>query len=184
MKKVLLVLAGVVLLSIQGSAAVILVSDVGTFSSATDMRSYTFTLAAPSDVIMRTWGWAGGTNLNGVVIPAGGFDPILSLYRLDTNAQIAQNDDGGCANVGSSAGLCWDAFIHTYLAAGNYGVVLSVFNNFPTGNFFPTGAGTPSFSGRTTNYAVDLSGVPEPVTMALFGSGLLALGFVRRFRRS
>jgi hypothetical protein len=25
---------------------------------------------------------------------------------------------------------------------------------------------------------------PEPMTMALFGSGLLALGLVRRFRRS
>jgi hypothetical protein len=193
MKKVLFVLAGVVLLSVQGYATGLcisnpdcLISVSGNFTAAgpSGMASSTFLLSRASDVLLRTWSFAGGTNLNGDVIPAGGFDPILTLYRNDsTHAFVAQNDDGGCTVVGSSGGLCWDSYMRMNLAAGPYAVVLSVYNNFPTGNFYPTAAGSPSFYGRTSEWSMEVSQVPEPVTMALFGSGLLALGLARRFRR-
>ncbi len=186
MKKMLLVLAGVLLLSAPGYAAglcitnpLCLISDQGNFAlgGESTIWSQTFTLTVASEVLARTWSYSGGMNLDGEVIPAGGFDPILSIYLLSTGVLVAQNDD---LNMG--AGL-WDSYMRPYLAAGSYAIVMTVYDNFPAGNFYPTATGTPSFGGRTREWAVDVSLVPEPVTMALFGSGLLALGLVRRFRR-
>ena len=62
--------------------------------------SYRFSsLRLPRPVtLLRTWGYAGGTNINGSLISPGGFDPILSVFDatgglLSSSALIDSNDD-------------------------------------------------------------------------------------------
>ena len=40
----------------------------------------TFTLTSQNFVTFQTWSFGGGTNAAGTVIPAGGFDPLISLF--------------------------------------------------------------------------------------------------------
>src|SRR3954464_13851032 len=73
-------------------------SFTGTFAKDDDLQIFLFT-APSTDVLLRTWGYAGGTNINGQVIPPGGFDPILSLYDATgglgaLSPLIDTNDDG------------------------------------------------------------------------------------------
>src|SRR5215467_15619437 len=53
-------------------------SFVGVFSQDDQLEFFMFT-APSANVTVRTWGYAGGTNADGQLISAGGFDPILSV---------------------------------------------------------------------------------------------------------
>ena len=69
-----------------------------------DVYLYTFTLAAPATLTIQSWGYGGtaaapgGTNLAGAVIPPGGFDPYVSVFRGigPTATFLVSNDDGAC----------------------------------------------------------------------------------------
>ncbi len=111
-------------------------SFTGTFTSDSDQREFFFTLAAPGTVTVRTYSYAGGVNAAGATIPAGGFDPTLTLFD-STGLTLAVNQDGGCALVApdplTAASPCWDAFISATLPAGTYRVILTQSINLPAG---------------------------------------------------
>jgi hypothetical protein len=144
------VLALLLLTSIPAGAASM--SYTGTFTSDTDLASFTFTVANPTaGVALRTWSYAGGTNAAGQVIPGGGFEPYLNLYLAD-GTQMNPGISGPCTAVPSGnpvadllpdpvTGACADVYYPTTYsfpggewAAGTYTVVLSTFANPGIGN--------------------------------------------------
>src|ERR1700722_18373495 len=91
-----LVFAGIAALRL--SAAPSGVSYTGAFAADDDKREFFFTPPATGSVIIRTFSYAGGTNSAGTTVPAGGFDPTISVFDPNGNL-IAYNRDGGCTNV-------------------------------------------------------------------------------------
>jgi hypothetical protein len=55
-------------------------SFTGTLSSPESVFDETFTLSSADTVSFQTWGFGGGINAAGQVIPAGGFDPLIALF--------------------------------------------------------------------------------------------------------
>jgi hypothetical protein len=127
-------------------------SFTGTFTYDTDLQYFTFTLNNPtSDVTLRTWSYAGGTNAAGQAIPSGGFEPELNIYEAD-GTQMNPGMSGPCtvpltgnpvANLTPDpvSGACADVYYPTtnsfpggVWAAGTYIVVLSTFANGGVGN--------------------------------------------------
>jgi hypothetical protein len=161
-----------------------------------DVQLFSFALASTSDVTLRTWSYAGGTNAAGDLIPAGGFDPIVSLFFGTGNPAllIGANDDGTGVPVDPGTGLAYDSLLESFsLPAGMYTVALSQFDNFANGPTLGDGflgySGTPGFDGRTSAWALDILGadsasVPLPGTLALLMLGLAAAGVTRRRPRS
>jgi hypothetical protein len=136
-------------------------------------------------VTLRTWSYAGGTNANGQIIPAGGFDPVLSLFDatgglLASSPLVATNDDGTGVATDPSTGNAFDSLLNlTTLTGTTYVLVLSQFDNLANGpdfgggfshqgngNFTPgefgcAGVSFCDVSGaqRNGNWAVDIEGV-------------------------
>ncbi|MCU1322157.1 MAG: sorting protein [Acidobacteriaceae bacterium] len=201
-----------VLLALSLSSAACKADDfsfTGSFSTINDVQLFTFTVGANSNVVLRSYSYAGGTNSAGTAIAEGGFDPILALFQGTgaTALQIGQNDDGACGQVpvDSVTGACFDVYLAVAdLTPGTYTVSIQDYANFaigPTlGDGFTNGALTGGtfidFTGanRTNFWAFDVLGVesaevpvppdgtvPEPSSIALLGSG--ALGVVSLMRR-
>jgi hypothetical protein len=99
-------------------------SYTGTFTLDDDVQLETFTIDTTSDVTIRTWSFLGGTNYAGQVIPAGGFDPMVTLFGPGGRF-VDFNDD-----IDRLAGK-WDAeLVDTGLAPGTYTLALTQFNNY------------------------------------------------------
>ncbi len=83
---------------LAGDASAANFSFTGTFSQDDQLELFQFT--APSALVtLETWSYAGGTNANGAVIPAGGFDPHISLFDATggfgaSSLLVASNNDG------------------------------------------------------------------------------------------
>jgi hypothetical protein len=175
-------------------------SYTGTFAQDDDERIFYFTISAASTITLRTYSYAGGVNAAGTTIPAGGFDPVLSVFDSAGNL-IGSNEDGGCTNADTdpTTSLCWDSFLRLPLPAGNYSVVLTQSANLangPTladsfvyagaGNFTPAPAGqTPGFwdespSKRNGNYAVDIVGTAETEITTITSSATPPRGVTAR----
>lgn len=110
-------------------------SFTGNFTQDDNVQLFHFSVGASSNVVLRTWSYAGGTNAAGQTIAEGGFDPILALFD-STGAYINQNDDGGCGSVpaDSITGSCFDTYLAVNnLAAGDYTVSVMEYNNFAIG---------------------------------------------------
>jgi filamentous hemagglutinin family protein len=134
-------------------------SFVGTLTTANDVLQFNFTVTAESDITLRTYSYAGGTNAQGQVIPAGGFDPILALFNA-AGALINQNDDGG-SNVPAdpTTGAHFDTFLQSLLPPGTYTVTVMAYSNFANGPNLSDGfRNTGNLSGRSTNFAFDVLG--------------------------
>lgn len=159
-------------------------SFTGTFTQDDQLELFQFT-APSASVTLRTWSYAGGTNAAANVIPAGGFDTVLSLFDAtggltSSSPLIAANDDGVGVATDPATGNAFDALLslNTLNAGNTYVLVLSESDNLagPTygagfsqagnGDFtaveFPCG-GTAfcdsSLAQRTGNWAVDITGV-------------------------
>ncbi|HWA26422.1 MAG TPA: DVUA0089 family protein [Lacunisphaera sp.] len=130
-------------------------SFTGNLANDDDVQLFTFTVGATSNVTLRTWSYAGGTNAAGQVIARGGFDTILALFD-STGALINQNDDGGFANVAADAltGMPWDTFLTALLDPGTYTVSVAQYDNFAIGPNLSNG-----FQGSGAVGFVDVSGV-------------------------
>ncbi len=167
------------------------------------------TLSTNADLTVQSYGYGGtsaapgGVNAAGDIIPAGGFDPYLSVFTgLGPGATfLLSNDDGSCPS-GAHAPACRDPGITiASLAPGSYTLALSVFDNFSFAENLGTGDLGDGFIGlgdyynldsaseRTPNYALDVradgltvdmvstldSTLPEPATFFTAGPALLVL---------
>lgn len=129
-------------LAVRASTA----SLTGTLASSTDVFETTFTLPAASTVTLQTYGFGGGTNAAGMVIPAGGTFPFLALFAgtgfgativtdalsnpFGTSADLLNyNSFIGCPPAGQvqigGQEFCGDVTMTDTLAAGTYTVTLS-----------------------------------------------------------
>lgn len=108
----LLAVASVLVLSAVPIRADIM-SLTGSLANADDVYTTTFTLTSVSEIDIQTWGYAGGTNASGTVIPEGGFDPAVALFLgAGPSATLYDfNDDGACppGNLDSVSGFCLDS---------------------------------------------------------------------------
>ncbi len=112
-----------------------------------------FKLTQSESVTFQTFGADGGINGAGAVINQGGFVPVVALF----NGVNGQSDDYwniithyGDGNVNAGK---FDVSFAQALAAGDYYVVISVFNNFDQG-FLPTSLVVSSpYSNSTFDYA-------------------------------
>src|SRR5581483_10972543 len=97
------------------------VGVTGNLSADDDQRSYFVTLASAGVLVLKTNSYAGGVSAAAGQVPAGGFDPTLSVFDSGGNL-IANNKDGGCGNVAAdpTTTFCWDAFLSLQLTAGTY----------------------------------------------------------------
>jgi hypothetical protein len=119
-------------LGITSSAKAADFSFRGNFPADDTVQFFNFTVNTDSNVTLKSLSYAGGTQADGTVISAGGFDPILSVFDSSTGNQIAQNDDGNSSNVGTDpvTGQTYDTFLRTFVNPGQYTVAVSQFSNF------------------------------------------------------
>ncbi len=83
------------LISGTASASAANFSFIGNLNHDDAVQEFNFEVeGAAREVTLRTWSFAGGTNTEGQVIQAGGFDPVVSLFNSSTGALISFNDDG------------------------------------------------------------------------------------------
>jgi hypothetical protein len=144
-------------------------SFTGTFLDDDDVQLFNFSVAAPSNVTLRTWSYAGGVNAAGNAIARNGFDPILAVFDA-SGVLLGQNDDGGLAvSPDSVTGARFDTFLTVALGAGNYQVTVMQYNNFAVGPNLSNGFthnGQPNF---TAGFGCSQVGFFHDVTGALPG---------------
>lgn len=119
------------------------ISGTGTLAIPEDVFLESFTLAASTTVTVQTYGFGGGTNAAGSVIPAGGFDSLVALFSgPPTSASILMSGGNsiasapgttqffpGCPPAGNvtigTELVCADNTLTATLAAGSYTLLLS-----------------------------------------------------------
>lgn len=171
----------------------------GNFSFDDDVVTFDFIVGTISNVTVRTYGYAGGTNAAGELITAGGLDPVVGIFDRGTGALLDQVDDGGLS-VGSDPGTGqqFDAFLEIVLGPGDYRVAMTQYDNFAIGPSFADGfsrTGEPNFTGgfgctngvfcdnsgvavfnnRTSFWALDILGVDPGIAVAVPVPGTLTL---------
>ena len=173
----------------------------GTFQTDNDVQLFSFTIAADSTVTFLTLGYAGGTNAAGTVIPAGGFDSLLTLF--DSSGNYIGSWDNSPGEVPSGPDGTLDAYDSQEFNAGTYTLALTESPNVSVdtsladgfnGNGNPYGCdfcdlySTP----LDAQWAVDINTVdsafeegpsattPEPGSLILLSSGLGCFSWVRR----
>jgi hypothetical protein len=198
MKRSLWALVVVGLLAFSGRMLADEISYQGNFSSDDDVQTFNFNVFSAGLVTLQTFGYAGGVNGAGTTIPAGGFDPVLTLFDGSGNF-LVMNDDGPCGTVGTDPTTlnCFDAYLSLDLGAGSYTAALTEYDNLPNGptladSFSQVGNGDftcPEFLGRPdafcdaspsqrdSAWALDIttpgtSPVPEPTSDVLMLSGI------------
>jgi hypothetical protein len=143
------------LLSATAGATTIYYSSTGTLANPTTDAELTIVLPIPDTVNIQTWGFGGGTNANGVVISAGGFDPLIALFSgPDVPAAFIATDGSGDPLADSDtlfnppfsfvgncppaatvvigpSNVCGDVFMQVSLAAGTYTLLVSDANYVP-----------------------------------------------------
>lgn len=137
-----LALALAVGVSVGAYAAPTNFSFTGSFGGDADVQLFSFTADGASTVRLISHSYGGGTQADGNVVAAGGFDPILALFN-SSGSLIGQNDDsnsgtpGACGSGAVTAdpvtGLPYDTCLDLVLAAGSYTVSISQYANFAIG---------------------------------------------------
>jgi hypothetical protein len=128
------------------------ISCTGTLDTPEDVFLETFTLTGTESLEIQTYGFGGGTNAAGTVIPSGGFDSMISLFSGPaTDANVLTDNFGnpissadtsslfspgcppaGLVTVGSVAGNCGDNQIDiASIGPGTYTLALTDANFVP-----------------------------------------------------
>jgi hypothetical protein len=149
----------------QSTKAQTFISDTGSLATSTSTFEQSFALSSTSTIDIETWGFGGGTNAAGQVIPAGGFDSLVALFSGsgptasivlvggnpaasgDTLTSFSPNcPPSGFVTIGTGMGasVCGDNnLLLAGLAAGTYTLVLTDANYIPNAvNPGPPGAST------------------------------------------
>ncbi len=130
-------------------------SFAGQFSSDDDVQRFDFSVGALSTITLRSYSYAGGTQADGTVVEAGGFDPILALFDALDGRLIAEQDDASSGVPADPVtGNDYDVNLDVALEAGNYFVTVQQYNNFAAGLFFSDGFfrdGEGNFTGSRYN---------------------------------
>ncbi len=151
MKQAFIFSAGWILLA-GGSCLADTISETGTLNSPEDTVVIDLTLVASGTVTLQTYGFGGGTNAAGTVIPSGGFDPFVGLFSgtgptalfLNGTSDVLSNYSPGCpaagtVTIGSVGNQCGDVNLQfTGLAAGTYTVLLTDGEYIPNAVFEPS----------------------------------------------
>ncbi len=149
-----------------GSAAASSFSFQGAFNFDTDTQFFTFTVNTPTNnVAFRTWSYSGGTDSAGDIIPAGGFEPLLSLWDSNGNEMNPQASGPCTGDTGNPlttlppdpvTGACGDVYYPTTLSfpggtwlPGTYTLAISLYSNPAVGNL-------------TDGFLAPLQGIPVP----------------------
>ena len=177
-------------------------SFTGIFTQDDQLELFQFT-APSASLVVRTWGYAGGTNANGQLIAAGGFDPILSVFDatgglLSSSPLVDTNNDGAGVDTDPTTGNAFDSLLalNALSPGGTYVLVLSQNDNAPNnstygdgfsqsgmGNFTPGEFGcggtapfceSPFVPQRDGNWAVDNTGVLDATDITNGGGGAAA----------
>ena len=130
-----------------GSAFADTVSFTGTLNSPEDTFETNATLSTAGILTIQTWGFGGGTNAAGTVVPSGGFDPFVGVFDSSGNLIQGTSDVlsnytsfigcplAGLVTIGSIPGNCGDITMSLPLAAGTYTVLLSDAEYIPNAIF-------------------------------------------------
>jgi len=120
-------------------------SFTGTFSQDDQLQVFQFT-APSASTLLRTWGYAGGTNFDGNLILPGGFDPILSVFDatgglVSSSPLIDYNYDG--PGVATDGGNAFDSLLllTALNPGGTYILILSQNDNSANGSTYGDGFG-------------------------------------------
>jgi hypothetical protein len=146
--------------------------------------TYNFTVSTPTDIQAITYSFAGGTSLTGVVVPAGGLEPYLSLF--DGSGNFITSSFGSPCPPGANTlgGNCFDVELDTgsVVQPGSYTIALSAFENMSLAENLGTGTLADGFTGlgnlatgESLAYGFDVvlpTDTPEP------GTGLLVLAAI------
>jgi PEP-CTERM motif len=173
-------------------------SFTGIFTQDDQLELFQFT-APSASLVVRTWGYAGGTNANGQLILPGGFDPILSVFDatgglLSSSPLVDTNNDGAGVDTDPTTANAFDSLLalNSLTPGGTYLLVLSQNDNTPFGPTYGDGfsqAGAGNFTAgefgcggtapfcdatpaqRNGNWAVDITGVRDAADITNDGGG-------------
>jgi hypothetical protein len=149
------ILVGALTLALSSPVKAASFSFRGSLSVNDPVQFFSFTTSTDSLVTLKTFSYAGGTQADGTVVLAGGFDPIISLFdgNSSPNILIAYNDDSDTL----------DSLLEQNLTPGKYTVALSQFDNFaPFGVPFQPN----NQFGPTDNWSLDILNVDAASTTA------------------
>lgn len=187
--KIAFVIAGLT----AGSAFASDFSFTGNFENNNEVQPFFFSVTKPvASVTLQTLSSDGGTNAAGTVIPADGFDPIITLFDAISGRVIAYNDDGSLSG--------FDSLLQRDLGAGDYVATVTQYDNSFVGPSLSDGFQGTSFAGldfHEPHWALDIlnassasvevpyiSPIPEPETYAMLLAGLALLGWRMRSAES
>jgi hypothetical protein len=147
------------------------VSYTGTLATPESVFETTFALPASTTLTVQTWGFGGGTNAAGQVVPSGGLDSLIALFSgPDASATMYTDGSGnpladadnllnapwsyvgncppaGTVAIGSNSD-CGDDLMQVVLAPGTYTLVLTDANYIPNA-VFDNGALSEGFTDLT-----------------------------------
>jgi hypothetical protein len=161
-----------------------------------------FHVGSTSSMEAMTFSYGGGTNGSGMLIAPNGFEPYLSLFDAAGNFIASTYFGTTCpagAHTNADTGDCFDVELDGgILAAGDYKIAISAFENMSFAENFGSGTLADGFTGlgdlaegEDLHYAFDItlepssptSPVPEPLPGAMVALTALA-GVAARLRMS